>query len=141
MRAKRVLQKLAAFAILSASAAYAGDLTFLAEATNPGNGKIYKAYIDLSTKHKEGAYQTVKLVSIYDVPITAAGFAGVKRMVNIYQADCVRRVKRVTYIGFLDSDGKVIVDEKYTDAKDEPFEAGTVDMKIVPYLCSDTSPR
>lgn len=56
-------------------------------------------------------------------------------MVNIFQVDCRRHVKRVTYIGFLDTDGKVIIEEKYPNAPDEPFGVGTVDLKIQPYLC------
>jgi hypothetical protein len=49
--------------------------------------------------------------------------------------DCHRHVKRVTYIGFLDAQGKVIVEEKYPNAQEEPFGTGTVDQKIEPYLC------
>ncbi len=121
---------------LFVSTAHASDLTFIADATNSGNGEKYKAYIDLSTKHLEGAYETVRLVSVYEKPISAAGYAGVKSMVNTFQIDCLRNVKRVTYIGFLNSEGKVIVDEKYPDAPDEAFGEGTVDRKIQPYLCA-----
>jgi hypothetical protein len=120
---------------LSISTASAGDLTFLADAVNPANGKGYKAYIDQSTIHREGTYETVKLVSTYDEPITAAGFTGVKSMVNTFQADCHRNVKRITYIAFLNAKGEVIVDEKYPDASDEPFGVGTVDLKVKSYLC------
>lgn len=126
---------LIALVILSASMAGAGDLTFITDAVNPGNGKKYKAYLDQSTIHREGAYETVKLVSIYENPISAAGFTGVKSMVNIFQVDCHRHVKRVTYIGFLDVQGRVIVEEKYPNAPDEPFGIDTVDRKIEPYLC------
>jgi hypothetical protein len=128
-------RQLIALTILSASIASAGDLTFIAGAVNPGNGKQYKAYIDQSTKHREGAYETVKLVSIYEKPISAAGYDGVKSMINTFQADCPRHVKRLTYIAFLNSEGQVVVDEKYPDAKDEPFGENTVDQKILPYLC------
>ncbi len=120
---------------LSPTQAPAGDLTFIAEAINAGNGKKYKAYIDQSTIHREGTYESVKLVSIYEKPISAAGFAGIKSMVNIFQVDCHRHVKRVTYIGFLDAQGNVIVDEKYPNAPDEPFGTETVDRKVEPYLC------
>ena len=119
----------------SATLASAGDLTYLTDAVNPGNGKVYKAYIDQSTIHREGTYESVKVVSIYAKPIAAAGFTGVKSMVNIFQVDCHRHVKRVTYIGFLDAQGRVIVEESYPDAQDEPFGVGTVDLKIQPYLC------
>lgn len=39
-------------------------------------------------------------------------------------------------VGFLDTQGQVIVEEKYPDAPDEPFGVDTVDLKIQPYLCS-----
>jgi hypothetical protein len=124
---------------LSFAMASAGDLTYLADAVNPGNGKVYKAYIDQSTIHREGVYESVKVVSIYDQPITAAGFTGVKSMVNIFQMHCGRKTKRVTYIGFLDTAGQVIVEEKYPDAKEELLGAGTVDQKIASYLCVNLS--
>jgi hypothetical protein len=130
-----MFRRLIALTALSMSLALAGDLTFIAEAINPGNGKKYRAYIDQSTIHREGAYESVKLVSIYESPISAAGFAGVKSMVNIFQMDCHRHVKRVTYIGFLDSQGQVIIDEKYPNAPDEPLGPDTVDRKVEPYLC------
>jgi hypothetical protein len=130
-----MLRRLITLATLSITIASAGDLTFIADAINPGNGKKYKAYIDQSTIHREGAYETVKLVSIYEKPISAAGFAGVKSMVNIFQVNCHRHVKRVTYIGFLNAEGQVIVEEKYPNAPDEPIGVDTVDQKIEPYLC------
>ena len=122
-------------ALLPATA-YASDLTFISDASNPGNGKKYKAYIDQSTIHREGVYQTVKLVSIYENPISAAGFAGVKSMVNTFQIDCLRHVQRVTYIGFLDTQERVIVEEKYPNEANEPFGSDTVGNQIAPYLCS-----
>ncbi|HEY3400796.1 MAG TPA: surface-adhesin E family protein [Geothrix sp.] len=130
-----MFKRLLILVTLSAPMVGAGDLTFLADAINPGNGKKYKAYIDRSTIHRVGAYESVKLVSIYEQPISAAGFAGVKSMVNIFQVDCRRHVKRVTYIGFLDTQGRVIIEEKYPHAPDEPFGTGTVDLKVQPYLC------
>jgi hypothetical protein len=126
---------LTALAALSVSILSAGDLTFLADAVNPGNGKKYKAYLDQSTIHREGAYETVKRVSIYENPISAAGFAGVRSMVNIFQVDCHRHVKRVTYIGCLDVQGRVLVEENYPNAPDEPLGIDTVNRKIEPYLC------
>lgn len=134
-----MIKNLVALAALSMSFAWAGDLTFIADAVNPGNGKSYKAYIDQSSIHREGAYESVKLVSIYEKPISAAGFAGVKSMVNIFQVDCRRHVKRVTYIGFLDVQGNVIVEERYPHAPDEPFGSDTVDRKVEPYLCARLS--
>lgn len=130
-----MLKRLITLVALATSIASAGDLTFIADAINPGNGKKYKAYIDQSTIHREGAYETVKVVSIYEKPISAAGFAGVKSMVNTFQVDCHRHVKRVTYIGFLDTEGKVIIEEKYPNAPDEPFGVDTVDVKVKSYLC------
>jgi hypothetical protein len=135
MRANHMLRQLIALMILSVSVANASELTFIADAVNPGNGKKYKAYIDQSTIHQEGAYETVKVVSIYEKPISAAGFAGVKSMVNTFQVDCLRHVKRVTYIGFLNTQEQVIVEEKYPHAPNEPFGDNTVDLKIQPYLC------
>jgi hypothetical protein len=129
-------RQLIALMTLFVSIASASDLTFIADAINNGNGEKYKAYIDQSTRHREGAYETVKLVSIYEKPISAAGFAGVKSMVNTFQINCPRNVKRVTYIGFLNSQGQVIVEEKDPNAPDEPFGENTVDRKIRPYLCT-----
>jgi hypothetical protein len=135
MRTMVLFRQLIASVTLFASVANAGELTFIADAVNPGNGKTYKSYIDQSTIHLEGGYKTVKLISIYDSPISAAGYAGVKSMVNTYQMDCLRHVKRVTYIGFLNTQGQVIVEEKDANAPDEPIESGTVAVKIQPYLC------
>lgn len=118
------------------SVANAGELTFITDAVNPGNGKTYKSYIDRSTIHREQAYETVKLIAIYDTPISAAGYSGVKSMVNIFQIDCLHHVKRITYIGFLNTQEQVIVEEKYANAPDEPIGNGTVDEKVQPYLCS-----
>jgi hypothetical protein len=113
--------------------AFAGDLTFITKATR--NDKHYKAYIDLSTKHLEGTYQTVTLYSYYDTPISADGYSGIQWMKNTFQTDCKRNVKRVTYIAYLDSQGKTIVDQTIKDAPDEGFGNGTVDNLIKPYLC------
>jgi hypothetical protein len=132
-----MLRRFFTLVTLSISMASAGDLTFIADAINPGNGKKYKAYIDQSTIHREGEYETVKVISTYEEPISAAGYAGVKSMVNIFQTDCRRQVKRVTYIGFMNSKGEVIVEEKYPNALDEPFGIGTVDLKIKAYLCTN----
>jgi hypothetical protein len=136
MRTMVLLGQLIAAMALFASAASAGDLTFIADAVNPGNGKNYKSYIDKSTIHREQAYTTVKLIAIYDPPISAAGYAGVKSMVNILQMDCLRHVKRLAYIGFLNTQEQVIVEEKYPNAADEPIKKGAVDEKIQPYLCT-----
>jgi hypothetical protein len=136
MRTMVLLGRLIAPMALFSSVANAGELTFIADAVNPGNGKNYKAYIDQSTIHREQAYETVKLISIYDAPISAAGYSGVKSMVNIFQTDCLRHVKRVTYIGFLNTQDQVIVEEKYSSPPDEPFGKGTVDLKVQAYLCT-----
>jgi hypothetical protein len=68
--------------LVALSLAQAGDLTFIADAVNPGNGKKCKAYI-----------------------------------------------------GFLDAQENVIVEEKYPHAPDEPFGTDSVDRKVEPYLC------
>jgi hypothetical protein len=130
-----MLKHLIVLATLSVSIAQAGELTFIASAVNPANGQTYKAYIDQSTIHREGDYESVKLISIYEHPIAAAGFKGVKSMVNTFQVNCHRHVKRVTYIAFLDANGRVLVDEKYPDAPDEPIGTDTVDGMVEPYLC------
>ncbi len=135
MRAMVLLGQLIATLVLFASVANAGELTFIVDAVNPGNGKKYKSYIDRSTIHREQGYATVKLIAIYEAPISAAGYAGVKSMVNILQMDCRRHVKRIAYIGFLNRQEQVIVEEKYPNAKDEPIGHGTVDEKLQPYLC------
>jgi hypothetical protein len=121
---------------LPISIATAGDLTFLADAVNLANGKEYKAYIDQSTIHREGTYETVKIVSIFGEPFSAASLVGVKSLINTFQVDCRRQVKRVTYIGFLNAKGEVIADGKIPNAPDEPFGVDTVDLKIRPYLCT-----
>jgi hypothetical protein len=86
----RILVALATLSLSLAQAqAQAGDLTFIADAVNPGNGKKYKAYI-----------------------------------------------------GFLDAQENVIVEEKYPRAPDEPFSTDSVDRKVEPYLCPHlTDPR
>jgi hypothetical protein len=137
-KAGQRFRQLSAMIALSAALAFAGDLVFLAEAVNPANGKTYKAYLDKSTIRQVGPYTQVKLVSIYADPITAAGYQDVKSMVNTFQVDCSRHVKRVTYIAFLNSQDQIIVDEKYPDAKDEPFGENTVDVKTLPYLCPNS---
>ncbi len=130
-----MLKHLIVLATLSVSIAQAGELTFITSAVNTATGQTYKAYIDQSTIHREGDYESVKLVSIYEHPITAAGFKGVKFMVNTFQMNCHRHVKRVTYIAFLDANEKVIVDKKYPDARDEPLGTNSVDRMVEPYLC------
>lgn len=123
-------------AAMYAASVYAADLTFISDGVNPGNGEQYKVYIDLSTIHREGNYQTAKTVAIYKHPITAANFNGVKSMVNTFQVDCQLNLKRVTYIGFLDAHGRVIVEEHYPDAAQEQFGIDTVDQKFKAYLCA-----
>lgn len=140
-RAQSCIRSLAAALALSAALAFAGpnDLVFLGDATNPSNHLGYKAYLDKSTIHTEGRYQTVKLISVYAEPFSAAGYNGIKSMVNTFQVDCSRHVKRVTYIAFLNSDGGVIVDQHYSDAGDEQFGSGTIDGKTIPYLCGPST--
>ena len=123
-------------ALLCATPAYATDLVFIADAVNPANGLPYKSYIDRSTIRREGPYQTVKLIAIYGSPFNAGPYKGVKSMVNTFQVDCPRNVKRVTYIGFLDVQSRVIVEQHYPNAKEEPFGTDTVDQKIKPNLCT-----
>lgn len=130
---------LIAAVMCSTSALAAEQMIFIGDAVNSGNGEKYKAYIDVSTIRKEGAYQVVKLVSIYDKPIDIPGYPGVKSMVNTFQVNCGRHVKRVTYIGFLNATGRVIVEQQYPDAPDEQFGSDTIDRSVTPYLCKSAS--
>jgi hypothetical protein len=140
-RASKIAKLLAAVAVLSAVTYAAEDLVFLTDATNPGNGLHYKAYLDKSSIHPDGEYQSAKLVAVYDEPFDAGNYKGIKSMTNTFEVDCSRHVKRVTYIAFLDSQGQIIVDQKYPDAKDEGIGANTVDKLTLPYLCGPAAAR
>jgi hypothetical protein len=116
-------------------AAFAAQLTFVTNALD-SHDREYKTYIDLSTKHMEGTYSTATTYALWDPPITSDGYSGIKWYKNIFQIDCARNVKRVTYIGYLDVNGKVIVEESYPNAPDEPMSTDLVDSKLKPYYCS-----
>ena len=111
--------------ITVASVAWAGDLTFITNATDAHN-RPYKVYLDLSTKHMEGTYTTMTSYALWEPPISQDGYSGIKWYKNTFQIDCNRNVKRVTYIAYLDVNGKVIVDEADPNAPDEGFGADTV---------------
>src|ERR1700676_2968992 len=101
---------------LFASAVFAAQLTFITKALD-GQNREYTAYLDLSTKHMEGTYTTMTSYALWDTPVTSDGYSGIKWYKNVLQIDCARNVKRLTYIGYLDVNGKVIVEETYTDAQ------------------------
>jgi len=75
--------------------------------------------------------------ALWDPPVTTDGYSGIKWYKNVLQIDCARNVKRITYIGYLDVNGKVIVEESYTgaDAPDEAISPDLVDSKEKPYYC------
>lgn len=112
------------------------NLTFVARAEDSHN-RMYKAYIDLDSKHLEGRYSTATTYALWDSVVTTQGYSGIKWYRNTYQMDCARNVKRVTYIAYLDINGNVIVDDSYPDAPDEQLSGDPeiVDMKLKPFLC------
>jgi hypothetical protein len=116
--------------------AFAGNLTFITKALD-GQNREYKAYLDLSTKHMEGTYTTMNSYALFDPPITQDGYSGIKWYKNVFQIDCGRNVKRVTYIAYLDVNGKVIVDESDPNAPDEGITSNLVDSKEKPYYCGN----
>jgi hypothetical protein len=128
---KRIL--ILMLALLMPLAAVA-ELTYVTKALDRLDRK-YTTYIDLSSKHMEGTYTTVTTYALWDPPVTNDGYSGIKWYKNTFQIDCTRNVKRVTYIGYLDVNGKIIVDESYPNAPDEGISPDLVDSKLKPYLC------
>ncbi len=120
--------------LLFITVAYAGDLTFITKALD-SHDREYTTYLDLSTKHVEGTYTVITSYALWATPITSDGYSGIKWYKNVLQIDCARNVKRLTYIGYLDVNGKVIVEESYPDAVDEPVSTALVDSKEKPYYC------
>lgn len=127
---------LLALMVLIASTAFAEDIVFVTKGINDNaGGRVYNTYIDRDSIHLEGTYTTVMLASMYPEPFDIGEYKDVKFMVNKFQIDCGRNVKRVLYIAFKDVNGKTIVDESYPNAPDEPISSDLVDTKIKPYLC------
>jgi hypothetical protein len=121
--------------LLSSVATFAaGQLTFVTKAQD-GQGREYSAYLDLSTKHMEGTYTTMTSFALWDAPVTSDGYSGIKWYKNVLQIDCARNVKRLKYIGYLDVNGNIIVEESYPDAQDEAISLDLVDSKENPYYC------
>jgi hypothetical protein len=116
--------------------AFAGDLTFVTKALD-SHDREYSVYLDLSTKHTEGTYTVMTSYALWDPPITSDGYSGIKWYKNTLQIDCARNVKRLTYIAYLDVNGKIIVDESYPDAQDEAISPNLVDSKEKPYYCGN----
>lgn len=114
--------------------AIAGDLTFVTKALDSHN-REYTAYLDLSTKHMDGTYTAITSYALFDTPVTSDGYSGIKWYKNILEIDCARNVKRIRYIGYLDVNGKVIVEESYPNAPDEGITSNLVDSKEKPYYC------
>src|SRR5271157_5754375 len=100
---------------LAVTAFAQSNLTFVTKALD-SHDREYTAYLDLSTKHMEGTYTAITSYALWATPITNDGYTGIKWYKNVLQIDCARNVKRLTYIGYLDVDGKVIVEESYPDA-------------------------
>lgn len=120
--------------VLFASIAWAGNLTFVTKALDPKD-REYTVYLDLSTKHMEGTYTTITSYALWNPPVTTDGYSGIKWYKNTLQIDCARNVKRLIYIGYLNVNGKVIVEESYPDAKDEAVTTTLVDAKERPFYC------
>jgi len=110
------------------------QLTFVTKALD-AKDREYTAYLDLSTKHMEGTYTTMTSYALWTTPITNDGYSGIKWYKNVLQIDCARNVKRLTYIGYLDVNGNVIVEESYPNAEDEAVTPHLVDSKERPYYC------
>src|SRR6202795_4035836 len=124
-------------AVLIASIAVAqSNLTFVTKALD-SKDREYTTYLDLSTKHMEGTYTVITSYALWATPITSDGYSGIKWYKNVLQMDCTRNVKRLTYIGYLDINGKVIVEESYPDAQDEAITPDRVDAKEKPYYCGN----
>lgn len=119
-----------------ALATFASQLTFITKALD-SHDREYTAYLDLSTKHMEGTYTVMTSYAEWATPVTSDGYSGIKWYKNILQMDCARNVKRLTYIGYLDVNGKVIVEESYPDAQDEAISPTLVDSKEKPYYCGN----
>jgi hypothetical protein len=124
-------------AILVASAAVAqSNLTFITKAVD-SKDREYTAYLDLSSKHMDGTYTAITSYALWATPITSDGYSGIKWYKNVLEIDCARNVKRLMYIGYLDVNGKVIVEESYPDAQDEAISTSLVDSKEKPYYCGN----
>jgi hypothetical protein len=121
---------------LAASVFAAPSLTFVTKALD-AHDREYTVYLDLSSKHMEGTYTTMTSYALWDTPVTSDGYSGIKWYKNVLQMDCARDVKRLTYIGYLDVNDKIIVDESYSDAPDEAITSNLVDAKEKPYYCGN----
>jgi len=119
-----------------ALAAFAAQLTFVTKAAD-SHDREYSVWLDLSTKHTEGTYTTMTSYALWPEPITSDGYSGIKWYKNVLQMDCARNVKRLKYIGYLDVNGNVIVEESYPDATDEAITSNLVDSKEKPYYCGN----
>ncbi len=120
--------------LLFSLVAFAGQLTFITKALD-SQDREYEVYLDLSTKHTEGTYTVMTSYALWNPPITNDGYSGIKWYKNVLQMDCARNVKRVTYIAYLDVNGKIIVEQSYPNAKDEGITTTLVDAKEKPYYC------
>jgi len=121
---------------LAAVAVAQSNLTFITKALD-SHDREYTTYLDLSTKHAEGTYTVMTSYALWETPITSDGYSGIKWYKNVLQIDCTRNVKKLTYIGYLDVNGKVIVEESYPDAQDEAITPDHVDAKEKPFYCGN----
>lgn len=110
------------------------NLTFVCKALD-SHDREYTTYVDLSTKHMEGTYTTMTSYALWATPVTSDGYSGIKWYKNVLQMDCARNVKRLKYIGYLDVNGNVIVEESYPNAQDEAITTTNVDSKEKPFYC------
>ena len=124
----------AAILLFSVAVSAAGNLTFITKALDKLD-RVYTVYLDLSSKHMEGTYTSITSYALWDTPVTTDGYSGIKWYKNVLQIDCARNVKRMMYIAYLDVNGKIIVDESYTNAPDEAITSDLVDAKEKPYYC------
>ena len=131
---KRMISAMLMTLVLAVAVLAQSNLTFVCKALD-SHDREYTAYVDLATKHMEGSYTTMTSYALWEPTITSDGYSGIKWYKNVLQMDCARNVKRLKYIGYLDVNGNVIVEESYPDAQDEAITTTNVDSKEKPFYC------
>jgi hypothetical protein len=131
---KRTISAVLVTLTLAVAVLAQANWTFVTKALD-SKDREYSTYLDLSTKHMEGTYTVITSYAVWATPVTSDGYSGIKMYKNVLQIDCARNVKRLTYIGYLDVNGKVIVEESYPNAQDEAITPDHVDAKEKPYYC------
>jgi hypothetical protein len=131
---KRTISAVLVTLALAVAVLAQANWTFVCKALD-SKDREYSTYLDLSSKHMEGTFTVITSYAVWATPVTSDGYSGIKMYKNVLQIDCARNVKKLTYIGYLDADGKVIVEESYPDAQDEAITLDHVDAKEKPFYC------